>query len=231
MSEITLMKPLPNPQILALRVSHCIQPTLVVEACRIHDQRIALPTTDRIAHPRRLRVNGKLAAIRVNLAIRVAPFIEHRDHHRRLNDLKRKIIVELTARNALRNTARRWTFSISTLRVFLEIDHLRANIEEFIERYYSRCRLHSALGYQSPEEFEKAAQADTGSMAATMSFFRHREIYRADRKRNKSRKPTGVGFPAHRFDESPAGYSLAGCSPEPTSASPADGDIKEEESV
>ena len=114
---------------------------------------------------------------------------------------------------------------------YQDLDHLRANIEEFIERYYNRCRLHSALGYQSPEEFEQAAQADAVSMAATMSFFRHREIYRSDGKR-KSRKPTGVGFPAHRFDESPAGYSLAGCSPaEPTSASPADGDIKEEESV
>jgi hypothetical protein len=34
------------------------------------------------------------------------------------------------------------------------------------------------------------------------------------------------------LDESPAGYSLAGCSPaEPASASPADGDIKEEEPV
>jgi transposase InsO family protein len=115
---------------------------------------------------------------------------------------------------------------------YQDLDHLRANIEEFIEQYYNRCRLHSALGYQSPEEFEQAAQADTVSMAATMSFFRHREIYRSDGKRKRSRKPTGVGFPAHRFDESPAGYSLAGWSPpEPTSASPADGDIKEEESV
>ena len=109
---------------------------------------------------------------------------------------------------------------------YQDLDHLRANIEEFIERYYNRCRLHSALGYQSPEEFEQAAQADTVSMAATMSFFRHREIYRSDGKLKKSRKPTGVGLPAHRFDESPAGYSLAGYSPaEPTSASPGDGDI------
>jgi hypothetical protein len=93
---------------------------------------------------------------------------------------------------------------------YQDLDHLRANIEEFIEQYYNRCRLHSALGYQSPEEFEHAAQADTVSMAATMSFFRHREIYRSDGKRKRSRKPTPVGFPAHRFDESPAGYSLAG---------------------
>ena len=28
------------------------------------------------------------------------------------------------------------------------------NVEESIEQYYERLRLHSALGYRSPEEFE-----------------------------------------------------------------------------
>ena len=57
-----------------------------------------------------------------------------------------------------------------------------------------------------------------------MSFFRHTEIYRSDGRRWKRRKPAAVGFPAHRLDESPAGYSLAGCSPaEPASASPTGG--------
>jgi putative transposase len=37
------------------------------------------------------------------------------------------------------------------------LDDLRAHVEEFIERYYNRCRLHSALGYRPPEEFEQAA--------------------------------------------------------------------------
>jgi hypothetical protein len=48
-----------------------------------------------------------------------------------------------------------------------------------------------------------------------MSFLRHREIY----------PPMGARLgraPAHRRDEFPAGYSLAGCSPaEPASALPA----------
>src|SRR5260370_11915959 len=39
---------------------------------------------------------------------------------------------------------------------YLDLDHLRTNIEAFIEQYYSRCRLHSALGYKTPEEFEQA---------------------------------------------------------------------------
>jgi hypothetical protein len=63
-------------------------------------------------------------------------------------------------------------------------------------------------------------------------FFQHTEIYRSDGRRWKRRKPTAVGFPAHCFDESPIGYSLADCSPaEPTSASPAHHEIKEEKSV
>ena len=31
-----------------------------------------------------------------------------------------------------------------------DLEHLRANIEGFIEQYYNRQRLHSALGYRSP---------------------------------------------------------------------------------
>jgi putative transposase len=33
-----------------------------------------------------------------------------------------------------------------------DLEHLRANIEEFIEEYYNRQRLHYALGYRPPEE-------------------------------------------------------------------------------
>jgi putative transposase len=52
------------------------------------------------------------------------------------------------------------------------LEHLRANIEEFIDEYYNRQRLHSALGYRSPEEFEnqseRAERAE--SRCATMRF-------------------------------------------------------------
>ena len=33
-----------------------------------------------------------------------------------------------------------------------DLEQLRANIEEFIERYYNRQRSCSALGYRSPED-------------------------------------------------------------------------------
>ena len=100
---------------------------------------------------------------------------------------------------------------------YRDLEHLRANIEEFIEQYYNRCRLHSALGYRTPEEFESIVPTETLSLGATMSFFRHEKIYRSD----VDGKPTEADFPDHRLDESSVGYSSAGWSPpEPASASP-----------
>jgi putative transposase len=42
-----------------------------------------------------------------------------------------------------------------------DLENLRANIEEFIEQYYNRLRLHSALGYRPPEEFEQQIEASS----------------------------------------------------------------------
>jgi transposase InsO family protein len=110
---------------------------------------------------------------------------------------------------------------------YLDIDDLRAHIAEFIEQYYNRLRMHSALGYRTPEEFEAATAPAPATAAASMSFFRHGEIYRSKEKRprGRPRKRTGElgqpSSPAHPIDESPVGYSLAGCSPaEPAYASP-----------
>jgi hypothetical protein len=45
-------------------------------------------------------------------------------------------------------------------------------------------------------------------------------------------KPTETGSPDHRLDESPAGYSLASCSPaELASASPAEDHFEEEKAI
>jgi hypothetical protein len=106
---------------------------------------------------------------------------------------------------------------------YRDLEHLREQIADFIENYYNRMRLHSALGYRPPEEFEQLSCAAGHEKGATLSFFRHQEIYRADVGSTGEREPAETGSPAHRFDESPAGYSLAGWSPpEPASASPAE---------
>jgi putative transposase len=103
---------------------------------------------------------------------------------------------------------------------YQDINDLRANIEQFIDRYYNRQRLHSALGYRPPEEFEQLAEQGAASAGATMSFFRHGEIYRWDEKQGNG-EPDRSSPPPHPIDESPVGYSLAGWSPpEPASASP-----------
>jgi transposase InsO family protein len=107
------------------------------------------------------------------------------------------------------------------------IDELNAHLEEFIEHYYNRLRLHSALGYKSPEQFEAASAPQSGSPVPGVSFSRHGEIYRSWKKRRGRPKakgePVQPGSPAHRIDESPVGYSLTGWSPpEPVSASPTD---------
>src|SRR5713226_722566 len=58
-----------------------------------------------------------------------------------------------------------------------------------------------------------------------MSFLRHREIYQVEESwRGRNHGPAR----ARRLDESPVGYSLAGCSPaEPASASPTGGTLQQ----
>jgi putative transposase len=100
---------------------------------------------------------------------------------------------------------------------YRDMGELHAHIEEFIEQYYNHQRLHSALNYVSPAQFEAAAEehstACTQFSAAKirMSFLRHEEIYQSDVEGEAGAAP-GLP-PAHRLDESPADYSLASCSP------------------
>jgi hypothetical protein len=105
---------------------------------------------------------------------------------------------------------------------YRDLEDLRPHLEQFVEQYYNRSRLHSALGYRPPQEFEQLAGAQKRDLAgppsaARVSFLRHGEIYRWGRETAKTASP------AHPIDESPTGYSLAGCSPAvPDSASPAE---------
>jgi transposase InsO family protein len=106
------------------------------------------------------------------------------------------------------------------------IDELNAHLEQFIEQYYNRLRLHSALGYKTPEEFEDACSTTAISAVPRVSFPRHEVIYRSWTKRRgrppkANGEPVPPGPPNHPIDESPVGYSLTGWSPpEPVSASP-----------
>jgi putative transposase len=59
---------------------------------------------------------------------------------------------------------------------YRDFEELSAYLEEFIENYYNRQRLHSALGYRTPEEFERDTTigAATAALpaAASMEYFR-----------------------------------------------------------
>ena len=66
---------------------------------------------------------------------------------------------------------------------YRDLEDLRANLTVFFHRYYNATRLHSALGYKSPDEFERqAGSAKTVELpqAPKMSFSRHEEIYPSD---------------------------------------------------
>ena len=105
---------------------------------------------------------------------------------------------------------------------YRDLEHLRQNLEEFIDRYYNRLRLHSRLGYLPPEEFEQSLVPAHSTGAASMSFFRHREDYRPDVHTGVTGSGPQTTPQTIGCDESPAGYSLASCSPaELASASPA----------
>jgi putative transposase len=66
------------------------------------------------------------------------------------------------------------------LNEYHDLEHLRLNVGDFIEQYYNRCRLHSSLGYQPPEEFEQRLTAPI-STAVKIDFFRQQEYSRQPR--------------------------------------------------
>ena len=72
-----------------------------------------------------------------------------------------------------------------------DLDHLRVNVEEFIEQYYNRQRLHSALGYRSPEEFEQQTEvaSSVDSRSATIEFFENNN----ENKQGESAASLGKG--------------------------------------
>jgi putative transposase len=53
------------------------------------------------------------------------------------------------------------------------LEHLTVNVDAFIDQYYNHCRLHSALGYRPPAEFERQSEPGNGGRhpGATVRFF------------------------------------------------------------
>jgi transposase InsO family protein len=65
-------------------------------------------------------------------------------------------------------------------RPYRTMEELEQHLEEFIEQIYNRVRLHSALGYRSPAEFEQQQalhKTEAKWLPAALSFRRHQEIY------------------------------------------------------
>ena len=64
---------------------------------------------------------------------------------------------------------------------YRDMEDLRVHLQEFLETYYNRQRLHSALSYQSPASFEAGLSVQgKHSRAARMEFSKASEIYRSD---------------------------------------------------
>lgn len=57
------------------------------------------------------------------------------------------------------------------------MEDLEKSIGNYIDGYYNRRRLHSALGYCSPDNYEQRSKSPATQLAATLSFPRHEEIY------------------------------------------------------
>jgi putative transposase len=73
---------------------------------------------------------------------------------------------------------------------YRDLEHLRMNMAAFIDQYYNCIRLHSALGYRPPEEFEQAMTSGITPGAAALQFFRPTEGFSAEERSEEVERET-----------------------------------------
>lgn len=61
------------------------------------------------------------------------------------------------------------------------LEDLHNKVWDFFEHYYNRCRLHSALGYRSPERFEIETRVSTLGVVCATSLINYCGIWPAER--------------------------------------------------
>src|SRR5262249_11334699 len=89
-SEIAAPEALQRAQRLAVRMAHCIERCLIVEAARLDNQGVALPVRDRVTVERwQVELFRKLAAVAIGLPVEIAGFVYNHRQLRGLNDLDR----------------------------------------------------------------------------------------------------------------------------------------------
>src|SRR5580704_4478810 len=80
MSFIDAMEALADVQLIAVRMTESIEPSLIVETDRVDGQgRVTFPMGDRSSHPAEIRVGGNGASVDVEPPQPVIILIEHQD--------------------------------------------------------------------------------------------------------------------------------------------------------
>src|SRR5262245_51283357 len=68
-AQIDAVEAFDDAQHFGVGMTDAVEPGLIVEAHRVHDQGVSFPTADRVSHPVRIRIRRMPAAIQKNLTM------------------------------------------------------------------------------------------------------------------------------------------------------------------
>src|SRR5437879_5258871 len=102
---IHALEPLDDVQLITVGTAGAIEPSLIIETNCIHNQSIAFPAANRIAHISRSEVVGMLAPVGKDMADRMVIFIQNHDLFRSLYELQWEGL-QIDSRHAWRVTLR-----------------------------------------------------------------------------------------------------------------------------